>query len=92
MKTWKYRYLGADDKPLVRCPECDGNLTAEAGICLVLASDKGHVWEEEDQLDEAGVLMDLGRQVSIGNHSATCCGEMLINIEGVIEEEIGCSS
>ncbi len=86
-KNYKYKYAKYRE-PLAKCPECDYNLTQHAGIGLVL-SVAGHVFEVPSSLDTNGVLQDTDdKAVGNGYHSATYCGgcgELLINMEGVVE-------
>jgi len=89
--TYTYRYLDTETgKALVRCPKCNGNLTANGGINIELTDDY-HVWEVPDRLRDDGHLTDAGDQVAMGPSSATRCGhcsEMLINMRGIAEQDI----
>ena len=88
---YSYRYMDTETgKPLKRCPECEGDLTAEYGIDIEF-TDGSRNWELSSQLEADGHLADANGLVAQGYHSATrCghCGEMLINMQGVDEQDV----
>jgi hypothetical protein len=91
-RLYRYSYRNPDGTPLRRCPHCDADLLAPAGIDLVLSVD-GHVLTVPSRLDRAGDLEDTeDGAIAAGFHSATncgACGESLIDWEHPSEEEPG---
>jgi hypothetical protein len=71
--VYAYRYRDDNDRPLTVCPFCNGDLTAERGICLVISAG-GRVQEWPTRLDGQGNLIDVDRLVENGYHSETKCG------------------
>ena len=89
--VYAYTYTNENGTPLAACPGCGGDLTVSGGINLVV-SVGGRVLDLESRLDSFGRLEDVDDQVATGHHSGTCCGhcgELLINLENVIESESG---
>jgi hypothetical protein len=85
---YAYRYSNESGVPLVTCPECGGDLTADGGIMLVVSGYRP--LELRSRLDSSGNLIDVDDQVATGHHGGTYCGrcgELLINIDYVVETQ-----
>src|SRR5262245_43033024 len=82
--TRSYLYTDDQDRPLVTCPVCGSDLTAERGIELTL-SIGGVVVEGRSHLDRLGYVEDtVDDAIAKGFHSGTSCakcGHLLVDYE-----------
>lgn len=83
----QYTYTDINGIPIRECPMCDCCWVGAPGLKLncILGDDKIAV---DTVLDDDGVIEDVNNMIASGFHSHTeCggCGEMLINMDGVIE-------
>ncbi len=85
-----YKYT-VDGKPMTHCPECREDLTKDKSVEIELTDGK-ITWCQLSNLDQEGVLQDPTNEVAEGQHSGTICtgcSNMLINMDGVEEENLG---
>lgn len=83
-----YRYVDPNGKPVQSCPECGTRWDMNHGISInILVGDS--LSDHDTMLDQEGDLVDVDNLVANGYHAGTYCGgcgELLVNMEGVIEE------
>jgi hypothetical protein len=93
MKTYAYRYVDDQERPLLVCPYCGGDLTEEGGIDLELVIADRCI-EVESCLTEQGELMDTDdKAVANGYHGCTNCGHCGVQlVYHEVEEETDVSN